>query len=186
MSVLLTPPPPKLPNTSTVDVNADSPRQPQLRSPGLSFFNRVFSHIDNLLVVPNRPHLSAHDLPPAASRSWSDSSTQTRVSEKGAGRSYMRDLSQNGTDYKSLPFRLSMNQAHDKLRRNMPYLRQGRCRIDLIAITGFWVTFVLATAGAERGSQHIGVFRALSVLRTVRLLTITSGTTVSLVRSRVG
>jgi hypothetical protein len=41
------------------------------------------------------------------------------------------------------------------------------------------VTFVLATAGIERVSQHIGVFRALSVLRTVRLLTITSGTTVS-------
>ena len=36
----------------------------------------------------------------------------------------------------------------------------------------------LAMAGVERGTYHIGVFRAMSVLRTARLLAITSGTTV--------
>lgn len=44
----------------------------------------------------------------------------------------------------------------------------------------FWITFVLAQTGVEHGAvHHIGVFRALSVLRIARLLSITSGTTVS-------
>jgi voltage-dependent calcium channel len=48
----------------------------------------------------------------------------------------------------------------------------------MIAIIGFWISFGLATGGLERGQDHIGIFRALSVLRTARLLTITAGTTV--------
>jgi hypothetical protein len=39
---------------------------------------------------------------------------------------------------------------------------------------------VLAEVGVERGgTHHLGVFRAMSVLRTARLLAISSGTTVS-------
>jgi hypothetical protein len=48
-----------------------------------------------------------------------------------------------------------------------------------VAIVSFWICFGLAMGGVERGQYHIGVFRAMSVIRTARLLTVTSGTTVS-------
>lgn len=80
-----------------------------------------------------------------------------------------------------LPFVLSLAQAQSKTERNVPYLRQSWGRIDLIAIVGFWVSFSLSVLGLERGdNHHIGLFRAMSVLRLGRLLGITSGTTVSL------
>jgi hypothetical protein len=78
-----------------------------------------------------------------------------------------------------LPFQFSMRLARDITRRNLPYLRHSWTRIDAIAVVAFWITFILAQTGVERGRYHIGIFRALSVLRTARLLTITSGTTVS-------
>lgn len=78
-----------------------------------------------------------------------------------------------------LPFQFSMRLARDITRRNLPYLRHSWTRIDAIAVVAFWITFILAQTGVERGHYHIGIFRALSVLRTARLLTITSGTTVS-------
>ncbi|KAH8980165.1 Ion transport protein-domain-containing protein [Lactarius hatsudake] len=76
-----------------------------------------------------------------------------------------------------LPFQFSMRLARNVTRRNLPYLRHSWTRIDAIAVVAFWISFVLAQTGAERGRYHIGIFRALSVLRTARLLTITSGTT---------
>lgn len=79
----------------------------------------------------------------------------------------------------ALPFRLSVQHIHDKVKRGLPYLRQSWNRIDFVAIVSFWIMFALATTGVERGRYHIGLFRAMSVIRTARLLTITSGTTVS-------
>jgi voltage-dependent calcium channel len=78
-----------------------------------------------------------------------------------------------------LPFQFSMILARDVTRRNLPYLRHSWTRIDAVSVIAFWITFILAQTGVERGNHHIGLFRALSVLRTARLLTITSGTTVS-------
>ncbi|KAI0321538.1 Ion transport protein-domain-containing protein [Amylostereum chailletii] len=83
----------------------------------------------------------------------------------------------NHAEQLSLPFRMSVSVAHGVTHRNVPYLRHSWSRIDFIAIVGFWTSFILAQTGVEHGSHHIGVFRALSVLRTARLLTITSGTT---------
>ncbi|KAG6372714.1 Ion transport protein-domain-containing protein [Boletus reticuloceps] len=77
----------------------------------------------------------------------------------------------------SLPFRLDMEMAQSKIVRNIPYLRQGWGRIDFLAVIGFWVSFGLSTAGLERGTHHIGIFRALGVLRIARLLSVTNGTT---------
>lgn len=87
----------------------------------------------------------------------------------------------NKADSLSLPFRLSIFQLHSKTKRNVPYLRQSWTRIDFLAIVCFWITFGLATAGFEHGNGglHLGVFRAISVIRTARLLSVTSGTTVS-------
>jgi hypothetical protein len=83
-----------------------------------------------------------------------------------------------GPELLSLPFKGSIFRAQNKTLRNLPYLRHSWNRVDLIAIISFWISFGLATGGLERGRNHIGVFRALSVLRTARLLTVTAGTTV--------
>ena len=86
-------------------------------------------------------------------------------------------------DSLTLPFRLSISHLHSKTQRNVPYLRQSWTRIDFLAIVCFWIMFGLATAGFEHGNGglHIGVFRAISVIRTARLLSVTSGTTVSFI-----
>jgi hypothetical protein len=77
-----------------------------------------------------------------------------------------------------LPFCLGITQSATQTRRNAPYLRHSWARIDALAICGFWASFALASLGLEqRASSHIRFFRALSTLRTARLLTITSGTT---------
>ncbi|KAK0539429.1 calcium channel protein [Tilletia horrida] len=58
------------------------------------------------------------------------------------------------------------------------YLRHSWNRVDLVAVIAFWVTFLLCIFKAENtDSYHIYIFRALSVLRAARLLTITTGTT---------
>lgn len=85
-----------------------------------------------------------------------------------------------GKEYLGLPFRLTVYTAQEHVSRNVPYLRHSWNRIDFIAILSFWITFALAQSGVERSfSEHIAVFRALSVLRTSRLLAVTNGTTVS-------
>ena len=87
--------------------------------------------------------------------------------------------SDNPSDTIALPFRLSVEDSRNQTQRNLPYLRHSWTRIDFIAIVSFWITFALASTGMERNPEfHIGVFRAMSVLRTARLLAITSGTTV--------
>ncbi|KAJ6602707.1 Ion transport protein-domain-containing protein [Mycena vulgaris] len=80
------------------------------------------------------------------------------------------------SDPLALPFRLSITQAAAQTRRNAPYLRHSWSRIDAIALLAFWASFALATLSLERSGTHIRVFRALSALRTARLLAITSGT----------
>jgi voltage-dependent calcium channel len=110
--------------------------------------------------------------------------SSTTTSEKGQqSQTFLTRMIHSSEGHKenilSLPFRLSVVQSKDKIDRNVPYLRQSWNRIDFVAIVSFWVTFMLAMNGWERGVKHIGIFRAMSVLRTARLLTITSGTTVS-------
>ena len=85
----------------------------------------------------------------------------------------------DGKEYLGLPFRLSVYTAQSKVERNVPYLRHSWNRIDFIAIVAFWISFSLSMAGVEREpNRHIAVFRALSVLRTSRLLAVTNGTSV--------
>lgn len=61
------------------------------------------------------------------------------------------------------------------------YLRHSWNRVDFIAVISFWVTFALSVANQEMTpAHHIYVFRALSVLRCARLLTVTRGTSVIL------
>ena len=90
----------------------------------------------------------------------------------------LKSDTKNSNEILSLPFRLNIDQVTNKTSRNLPYLRSSWSRLDFVAIVGFWITFLLATIGQERGiGHHIGIFRAMSVLRTARLLALTSGTT---------
>lgn len=78
-----------------------------------------------------------------------------------------------------LPFQFSVSLTRGVTRRNSPYLRHSWTRTDAVSVVAFWISFVLAQTGVEHSAtRHLGLFRALSVLRTARLLSITSGTTV--------
>lgn len=146
-----------------------------------------------------RPFILSHQTP-SLQRENSMSKTPRRRSDTAQSltpmmekishaHSHMRNPSQptflskafksDNDDILSLPFRFSIQRSHSVTRRNLPYLRQSWLRIDFVAVVSFWITFALSMSGVERGTYHIGIFRALSVLRTARLLAITSGTTVS-------
>ena len=135
---------------------------------------------------------------PANNRTRSGTETRTPMIEKMIAKvqrthDIIRDpkstsmanfLRSDKPDTVSLPFKLIIEQSHQSTRRNMPYLRQSWNRIDFLSILCFWVSFALATGGVERGAIHIGIFRAISVLKVSRLLAVTSGTTVWVLQPR--
>ncbi|KAI9804295.1 MAG: calcium channel protein [Piccolia ochrophora] len=59
------------------------------------------------------------------------------------------------------------------------FLRHSFNRLDFVAVVSFWISFVLGVLGIE-SEKHIYVFRMLSCLRILRLLGLTSGTSVIL------
>lgn len=73
-----------------------------------------------------------------------------------------------------VPFKLAVDHLQQITVSQKAYLRHSYNRIDLVAVVSFWITFVLASTGAEQ-SQWLYVFRGLSVLRATRLLTFTTG-----------
>ena len=62
------------------------------------------------------------------------------------------------------------------------FLRHSFNRLDFGAVVAFWISFGIGIAGVE-STRHAYVFRMLSCLRILRLLGITSGTSVSLISS---
>lgn len=58
------------------------------------------------------------------------------------------------------------------------YLRHSFNRTDFLAVISFWIAFALSEFGFEQ-QRHIYIFRMLSCLRIIRLLNLTSGTSVS-------
>lgn len=57
------------------------------------------------------------------------------------------------------------------------FLRHSFNRLDFLAVMSYWIYFVLALSGVESG-KHIHIFQMLSCLRILRLLLLTSGTSV--------
>jgi voltage-dependent calcium channel len=117
-------------------------------------------------------------------------STASTLEEKpGLGHARQPSLAYS---HKPIPFVAAIEKLRSLSKRGVPYLRHSWSRIDFVAIVGFWIAFALSMTGTERvvstdpssGTatlvRHIGVFRALSVLRCARLLAVTKGTTVSL------
>jgi voltage-dependent calcium channel len=190
----------EIPNNSTVNINSGLSHQPSIQSQTpLSIIRRLQLFTENLSrpfvlrshsqawsqATTNGYATSNHDRPDMTlnhhvSDRVGDDHNHHPLTHEHAHSTYLSEMLRNDRpEPLSLPFQLSVIQAHNKTQRNMPYLRNSWNRIDFVAIFGFWTSFVLATVGVERGTYHIGIFRALSVLRTARLLTITSGTTVS-------
>ena len=59
------------------------------------------------------------------------------------------------------------------------FLRHSFNRVDLLAVGSFWISFVLSITHAMT-VKHVFIFQMLSCLRVVRLLNLTSGTSVRL------
>ncbi|KAL4886544.1 Ion transport protein-domain-containing protein [Aspergillus karnatakaensis] len=59
------------------------------------------------------------------------------------------------------------------------FLRHSFNRLDFVAVVSYWVSFVLGIGGVETTHQ-LYIFRMLSCLRILRLLALTSGTSVIL------
>ncbi|KAG8696198.1 calcium channel protein, partial [Ceratobasidium sp. 394] len=81
---------------------------------------------------------------------------------------------QHATD---TPFQLAVARQRILAEQSSTYLRHSWNRTDFVAVCAFWIMFGLAVSGKEtQPNAHIYVFRALSVLRTARLLAVTKGT----------
>ncbi|KAI4146325.1 MAG: hypothetical protein L6R39_003483 [Caloplaca ligustica] len=72
----------------------------------------------------------------------------------------------------------SRQQQRVRLARRA-FLRHSFNRLDFLAVVSFWISFVLEIANIEQ-TRHVYVFRMLSCLRILRLLGLTSGTSVIL------
>jgi hypothetical protein len=57
------------------------------------------------------------------------------------------------------------------------FLRHSFNRLDFLAVVSFWISFGLSIAQIE-SDRHVYVFRMLSCMRILRLLGLTSGTSV--------
>lgn len=71
----------------------------------------------------------------------------------------------------------SRQQQRVRLARRA-FLRHGFNRLDFVAVVSFWIMFILSVMTVEAG-RHLFLFRMLSCLRILRLLGLTSGTSVS-------
>ena len=148
----------------------------------------VYDYVEKTFSLPQSSHTRTSSLATELTRVPPSSSASHDENQKSTSPSPMTNSGVTDSHLDavvSLPFQLDLQVARSKITRNIPYLRQGWGRIDSLAVIGFWVSFALATAGLERGTQHIGIFRAFSVLRTARLLGITDRTAVSDMPSRL-
>lgn len=59
------------------------------------------------------------------------------------------------------------------------FLRHSFNRLDFVAIVSFWISFALQVRGIE-AQRHLYIFRMMSCLRILRLLALTSGTSIIL------
>lgn len=70
----------------------------------------------------------------------------------------------------------SRQQQRNRLARRA-FLRHSFNRLDFLAVISYWVSFALAVSHVESNS-HFYLFRMLSCLRILRLLSLTTGTSV--------
>ncbi|CAE6352806.1 unnamed protein product [Rhizoctonia solani] len=118
----------------------------------------------------------------AAHASRSDTVTAPRHPATSAPQPNSQHIqSQSGTWYlqhsTDTPFQIAVARQRILSEQSSTYLRHSWNRTDFVAVCSFWVMFGLAISGKEnQPNLHLYVFRALSVLRTARLLAVTKGT----------
>ena len=72
-----------------------------------------------------------------------------------------------------------MKQSQVSRLAHRAFLRHSFNRLDFLAVVSFWISFWIGIVGVEY-KEHVYVFRMLSCLRILRLLSITGGTSVIL------
>ncbi|KAJ6445532.1 protein phosphatase 2A regulatory subunit cdc55 [Purpureocillium lavendulum] len=77
----------------------------------------------------------------------------------------------------ALPETIGEQQRFQLARR--AFLRHGFNRLDFVAVVSYWVAFILGITGLEH-RYHLYVFKMLSCLRILRLLSLTHGTAIIL------
>ena len=102
-------------------------------------------------------------------------STRNMASPAGPQPSILRSFTSMQTQHDQIGH--SRQQQRVRLARRA-FLRHSFDRLDFLAVVSFWISFFLAVSGAE-SSRHIYLFRMLSCLRILRLLSLTNGTSVS-------
>lgn len=76
-----------------------------------------------------------------------------------------------------MPANTQSQQRYRLARR--AFLRHSFNRLDFLAVCSYWISLALTLSGHE-SEKHLYVFRMMSCLRILRLLGITSGTSVIL------
>ena len=104
------------------------------------------------------------------------SSTRAAANRADPGQSILRSF----TNVQMLPDQSGNSRQAQRIRlARRAFLRHGFNRLDFVAVTSFWVSFVLSLTSIQ-AKDHIYVFQMLSCLRILRLLGLTSGTAVIL------
>ena len=126
----------------------------------LGFKNAVIGKIRNLF-APQRHQSTSSPLNPMGPAGFQPSilrsftSIQAQADQRGSSR----------------------QQQRNRLARRA-FLRHSFNRLDFLAVISYWVSFALAVSRIE-SSSHFYLFRMLSCLRILRLLSLTTGTSVS-------
>lgn len=117
---------------------------------------------------------------PYGSTGSNDNNSRPEYPHQPLGRT-RTDLSMHpkpqGSILTEVPFKLAVDHLQQITVSQKAYLRHSYNRLDFVAVITFWITFVLAMAGAEH-RHWLYIFRGLSVLRATRLLTFTTGSVV--------
>ncbi|GAA6027992.1 hypothetical protein JCM8097_001819 [Rhodosporidiobolus ruineniae] len=106
----------------------------------------------------------ASTVPTAAGAASSASFLAPPASPAGRGKAFRSNTT---------PYALSIKRQRQTYQQ--AFLRHSWNRIDFVAVLSFWIAFALAQTGAEAG-KNLWCFRALSVIRSLRLLAVTAGT----------
>jgi hypothetical protein len=153
------------PTSTTVLTDKAAGQKATLSLALVSHLNLASAHASNSQPEPKHPSTPGPQYPPQP---------QSQHVQSQSGTWYL----QHSTD---TPFQLAVARQRILAEQSSTYLRHSWNRTDFVAVCAFWVMFGLAVSGMEtRPHAHIYLFRALSVLRTARLLAVTKGTSVSI------
>lgn len=83
-----------------------------------------------------------------------------------------------GNNYNTV-FAPDERQSHRIRLAKRAFLRHSFNRLDFVAVVSYWIAFAMSVSGFEE-QKHIHVFRMMSCLRILRLLSLTSGTSMIL------